>query len=184
MKTYSHAPDADDCIKKIHYEHHEDLVGVRVGALFVFDDESSAPVLKHQGYPAGAVIRITPLKDRALGIADAVVVIDRASWLALSQPQRDALIDHELTHLERAVDKDTGEMRVDILGRPKLKMRRHDHQIGFFSGVAARYGEAAPEVRLARSLLSEMRQLEFDLEPRKAATDAPRKRARQATATA
>ena len=117
----------------------------------------------------GAVVRITPLKDRALGMADASIVIDRAGWLALSQLQREALVDHELTHLTRKVDKETGELLVDALDRPKLVMRRHDHQIGFFCDVAARHGEAAPEVRLANSLVSEMKQLQLDLAPRKAA---------------
>jgi hypothetical protein len=164
MKTYSHAPDADDVVKKIHYEYHEDLVGVTVSALFVFDHESSKSVLKHQGYPAGAVVRITPLKDRALGIADATIIIDRAGWLALSQRQRDALVDHELTHLTRKVDKESGKPACDVLDRPTLVMRRHDHNIGFFTEVAARHREAAPEVRLATQLMTEMRQLQFNFE--------------------
>jgi hypothetical protein len=165
VKTYSQAPDADSCIEKIRATYHQELRGVTVAALFVFDHESSVPVLKHQGYPAGAVVRITPLKDRALGIADAQIVIDRAGWLALSQRQRDALVDHELTHLTRKVDKETGEMLIDILDRPKLVMRKHDHQHGWFDEIAQRHGEASPEVRQARRLIESSGQLYFDFEP-------------------
>lgn len=164
MKTYSAAPDASSAIEKIQAKHHDDLKDVTVSALFVFDLESTLPVLKHQGYPAGAVVRITPLKDRALGISDATIVIDRAGWLALSQRQRDALVDHELTHLARKVDKDTGEMVCDALDRPVLKMRKHDHQYGWFDEVASRHGEASPEVRQARRLMEYSGQLYFDFE--------------------
>lgn len=169
MKTYSQAPDASTAIEKIQAAHHDELKDVTVSALFVFDLESTLPVLKHQGYPAGAVVRITPLKDRALGISDAIIVIDRAGWLALSQRQRDALVDHELTHLTRKVDKETGEMVCDALDRPVLKMKKHDHQHGWFDEVAQRHGEASPEVRQARRLMEYSGQLYFDFEVTKQA---------------
>jgi hypothetical protein len=165
MKTYSQAPDASSCIDKILAAHHEDLEGVSVTALFVFDTETSLPVLTHQGYAAGAVVRITPVKDRAMGMADATIVIDRAGWLALSQRQRDALIDHELTHLTRKLDKDSGDPLTDVLDRPKLVMRKHDHQFGWFDEVAQRHGQASPEVCQARRLMESSGQLYFDFEP-------------------
>jgi hypothetical protein len=166
MKTYSQAPDVTDTIEKIQTDHHEDLEGVTVTGLFAFDTESSEPVLKHGGYPAGAVVHITPLKDRALGVADATIVVDRAGWLALSQRQRNALLDHELTHLTRKVDKESAGPVCDALDRPKLVMRRHDHQFGWFDEVAQRHGEASPEVRQARVLMEISGQLYFDFEPR------------------
>jgi hypothetical protein len=165
MKTYSPAPDAALCVEKIQTSYHEDLEGVTVAALFVFDDESSESVLKHQGYPAGAVVRITPIKDRALGLADATIVIDRAGWLTLWARQRAALIDHELTHLVRKLDKETGELLTDAQDRPKLGMQRHDHQFGWFDRVAQRHGEASAEVRQARHLVESSGQLYFDFEP-------------------
>jgi hypothetical protein len=172
MKTFSKAPDVAATIEKMLDAHHEDLAGVTVEGLFAFDHESSEPVLKHAGYPAGAVVRITPLKDRALGISDATIVVDRAGWLALSVRQRNALIDHELTHLARKMleDDDGGETPAfDVLGRPKLLMRKHDHQFGWFDEVAQRHGEASPEVRQARVLMESSGQLYFDFERREAA---------------
>lgn len=172
MKIYSQAPDVAGCIEKIKLAHHDGLEGVTVSALFVFDDESAVSVLKHQGYPAGAVVRITPLKDRALGMADATIVVDRCGWLALSQRQRDALIDHELTHLEIKTDEPDGSDDpvpvFDGLGRPKLVMRKHDHQFGWFDEVAQRHGQASAEVRQARVLMESSGQLYFDFDTKQA----------------
>lgn len=170
MKTYSQAPDVFDCIEKIRGLHHEGLEGVTISALFAFDSEESIHVLKHQGYDAGAVARITPLKDRALGVADAQIIVDRVGWLALSQRQRDALIDHELTHLVVKTDEEEGAKDpvplFDVLGRPKLLMRKHDHQFGWFDEVAQRHGQASAEVRQARVLMESTGQLYFDFGPR------------------
>lgn len=170
MKTYSQAPDVDAIIESVRETYHDRLTDVTVTGLFAFDTESSLPVLKHQGYAAGAIVRITPLKDRALGMADATIVVDRAGWLALSQRQRVALLDHELTHLEVKTDEEEGAkdpvIVFDALGRPKLLMRKHDHQFGWFDEVAQRHGEASPEVRQARVLMESSGQLYFDFEPR------------------
>lgn len=162
MKTYSSAPDVDTCINKIQECYHSELDGVTVSALFVFDLEATEPVLKHQGYPAAAVVRITPLRDRALGMSDAAIVVDRSNWLTLSQRQRDGLIDHELTHLSRVLDKETGRPLCDVLDRPKLRMRRHDHQFGWFDEIAQRHSVASPEVRQAKQLMEASGQLYFD----------------------
>ncbi|MDB6104072.1 MAG: hypothetical protein JWO52_4071 [Gammaproteobacteria bacterium] len=162
MKTYSLAPDVEPTIKSVLYDHHGELIGVRVGSLFVFDDEDSLPVLTHQGYPAQAMVKITPVRDRTLGMADVVIMIDRATWLALSQPQRDGLIDHELTHVARVLDKESGRPKFDALGRPKLRIRPHDYMMGWFDEVAQRHGDASPEVRQAKQLMESSGQLYFD----------------------
>lgn len=163
MKTYSDAPDVTIAMESIQERHHADLDGVTVTALFVFDDEeSSEPVLNHQGYPAQAVCRITPLRDRAMGMPDALIVVDRAIWLSLTQPQREALIDHELTHLTRVMDPETEQPTSDVLGRPKLAMRKHDYQFGWFDEIAQRHGDASPEVRQAKVLMEQSGQLYFD----------------------
>jgi hypothetical protein len=166
MKTYSPAPDAESCVAMMQDDYHAELEGVTVSALFVFDTEASDSVLKHQGYPAQAVARITPTRDRALGIADATIVIDRCNWLTLSQRQRDALIDHELTHLTRVLDDETGRPVCDVLDRPKLAMRRHDFQAGWFHEIAQRHKDASPEVRAAKQLMAGDGQLYFDFGPR------------------
>jgi hypothetical protein len=166
MKTYSDASsDLETAIERMQHAYHPDLSRVRVGALFVFDDETTLPCLKHQGYSAAAVVRISPLRDRALGMADAVIVVDRFTWLTLSAESRDALVDHELEHLDRVIDEETQKPKYDTLGRPKLRMRRHDHQYGWFDGVAARHGEHSMEVLQAKQLIEQTQQLYFDFVP-------------------
>jgi hypothetical protein len=167
MKTFSSAPEVLDCIAKMRAAHHQELEGVTVAALYAFDSESGDQVLKHQGYPAGAVVKINSLRDRALGLADATIVVDRAMWLFQSALQREALIDHELTHLTRKMDEETGRPQYDAIDRPKLAMRMHDHQLGWFDEVAKRHGEHSPEVRQAKNLMESSRQLYFDFGPAK-----------------
>lgn len=175
MKTYSAASsDLLDHIERMQEENHPDLELVKIGALFVFDEEHSDQVLKHQGYPAAAVVRIVSLRDRALGMADALIVVDRSIWASLSAPQRDALIDHELQHLEQVLDPDTNKPVGDSLGRPKLRMRQHDHQFGWFDEIAKRHGEASPEMRQARQLIEQTQQLYFDFGTRSRKTSAAR----------
>lgn len=163
MKSYSAASeDVTRCIDRMREEHHDDLDVVTISALFVFDLEATEPVLTHQGYPAQAIMRITPIRDRALGMADAVIVVDRSNWMLLSAPQRDALIDHELTHLERVLEEDTDIPKTDAVDRPKLAIKKHDHQVGFFNDIAARHGDASPEVRMAKAIIAQTGQLYFD----------------------
>ncbi|MCC6196774.1 MAG: hypothetical protein IT518_20160 [Burkholderiales bacterium] len=166
MKSYSAASDdVIRTIQRVREQHHSpDLDGVTIAALFIFDLEATEPVLTHQGYPAQAVTRITPTRDRALGIADAVVVIDRSNWLTLSARKRDALIDHELMHLERVLDEETELSLTDAVDRPKLRIRRHDRRLGWFDAVAQRHGDASPEVRQAKQMIAETGQLYFDFE--------------------
>lgn len=171
MKTYGPASEeVERVVKKVRTRYHGHLEGVTIGLLFVFDaEESSKRVLKHGGYPAAATVRITPLRERALGVADAVITIDRAYWLDIKGQQAEAVIDHELYHLERAVDADTKQNLADSLGRPKLEMRPHDRHFGWFDEVAKRYGEHSLEVRQARSILAETGQLYFEFDREKAA---------------
>lgn len=163
MKTYSAASqDLASCIERMQQQHHADLEDVAIGALFLFDDESPDHVLTHQGYPCAAVVRITPLRQRALGVPDAVIVVDRAGWQSMKPAERDALIDHELQHLARVEDSKAGGPAFDALNRPKLAMRRHDHQLGWFDVIAQRHGQASPEMRQAKQLLKVSQQLYFD----------------------
>lgn len=166
VKVYSAASvDLETAIESMVREYHPDLQNVRIVALFMYDDEKSEQVLQHNGYPAGAVVRITTLKERALGMADAVIVVDRAYWQTITHMQHIALIDHELTHLTRKLDPDTQQPLWDALGRPRLQMRRHDHQLGWFDEVAQRHGEHSVEVRQARDLVQSTYQLYFEFGP-------------------
>lgn len=163
MKTFS-ATSEDVLIsqEQMTRAHHEELSKVNVGTLFIYDDEEPNQVLMHQGYRAAAMVRVCSLRERASGTADAMIIIDRACWLEMSKPQRDALIDHELMHLELVEDEQTGKTKFDAIGRPKLRTRKHDHQFGWFDAVALRHKEASIEVSQARQLIASTGQLYFD----------------------
>lgn len=143
--------------------HHKVLrvCGVTVAVVMVGDvDDETGEVghcLQCAGYPAAATIRITPVHQRVLGMADAIMTIDEAVWDELDEQERMALLDHELCHLqvrgERGVlsidgdDKLSGSVKTDDAKRPVLKLRKHDWQLGGFFEVARRHGLAAVEVR-------------------------------------
>lgn len=147
-------------IDRVRAEYHPLLKRVTVGALFVFGDEEAA-VLEHQGYPAAAVIKIVGTKERAAGMADALLVVDRYVYGGLTDPQRDAMVDHELYHLEPVIDEHTEKPKLDSLGRPQLTLRRHDRQFGWFDEVAQRHGDNSLEVIQAKSIVASTRQLYF-----------------------
>lgn len=113
------------------------------------DDDSDEPPVKHDGYPCAAVISVIPYKQRVDKRADAEIIIDQKKWVDFTEPQQRALLDHEITHLEIQVDED-GLVKTDDTGRPKLKLRNHDCQLGGFRAVAQRYGADAIEVTEAR----------------------------------
>lgn len=124
---------------------------VRLCIMFAFGDAASGePPVKLHGYPCAAVVSIIPYKQRVDKRADAEIIIDQGQWQDLSDIQRRALLDHEITHLELQKD-DVGLVKTDDQGRPKLSMRLHDWQIGGFREIAQRYGEDALEVIGARA---------------------------------
>lgn len=142
-----------------------DQVGVTVDWLFATDvDEEtgeSRHCLKEHGYPAAATIKITPLKYRALGVADAILIVDEATWHELDAAGQVALLDHELAHIQvRGADcgivtRDGDGVldrsaKLDDLRRPVLRLRPHDWQLGGFRDVARRHREDAIEVRDVR----------------------------------
>lgn len=151
--TYERASDETQrLINRVLIEHHGELhdAGVRIDALMAckIDRETGeqSQALKDRNYPIAAKIQVTSYADRVRGIADAKLTIDAYAWSRLPETRREALIDHELEHLDVVIDKE-GQIKRDDLGRPKLKIRPHDFELGWFTAVAERHGEAAIEVR-------------------------------------
>ena len=100
------------------------------------------------------------LKDRAKGQGDAEIIIDEIWWQDASEQAREALIDHELYHLEVKTDKNNHPAK-DDLDRPKLLMRKHDYQFGWFNAIASRHAEHSVEVYQATNLFDEAGQTYF-----------------------
>lgn len=149
MPIYEKAPaEVRRVCDRMMKEHHRELVrmGVSVDLYFAVPKvDSFEPALKLHGYPCYATCKVNAPKLRAQGHGDAEIVIDADAWENLDAKSRDALIDHELTHLALRVNKD-GEPTFDDYNRPKLGIRLHNHQFGWFDEVARRHGEASVEV--------------------------------------
>lgn len=151
--TYTKAPESvGDLLSDVLVRYHGELVEheVTVGVLVAHSGEDRKPPVKLHGYPCAATIRVTPYKQRVQGIEDALITLNGALWAAFTEAERAALLDHELEHLELVRDRE-GQVKADDQGRPKLKLRLHDWQLGGFESIAKRHGPAAPEVTAYRA---------------------------------
>jgi hypothetical protein len=135
------------------FETHAPIIDaeLKIDYVFAFPDynEAGEPknnALSKNGQKALGICRIVPLKDRALGRADAEISIDGHWWEDASKQERAALLDHELHHIHVLQDRDD-------LGRPKLKLRKHDFEFGWFAVVAARNGDYAMERQQAKRIM-------------------------------
>lgn len=153
MPTYQKAsPEVVALCDDVMERTHERLtkLRVRIDVLMAYSTkdettgEPKGPAIKHHGSAALGLIRITSLKDRVAGLADAILYLDGDRWPELSDAQREALIDHELAHLLPKIDKDS-QFRTDDAGRPLLSIRPHDFELGGFWDVVERHREGACE---------------------------------------
>lgn len=167
MKTFEMAGDdvtevVAELLRKYYDEHVK--VGLKVDVLMVSTDDENEPALKHQGYAAAGVARILGPKERTAGRGDAEIVLDAAAYEEMSDEERSALLHHELHHFELVRDKN-GRPKRDFLARPKLKMRLHDHQFGWFDEIARIHKQDSMEVQQAQQFYKRHTQLYFDFGP-------------------
>jgi len=126
--------------------------GVKLDLVFAFpdyDETTGEPVndaLKKNGVKALGVTRIVNLKDRSKGLGDAEICLDGHWWERAEEAEQRALLDHELHHI-------VPTKKTDDLGRPKLKLRKHDVDIGWFAIIAQRHGARSQERKQAASMV-------------------------------
>lgn len=184
MATYRATDELNDIIKELiendsdHY--HLNKSGVRISVLMHISD---GPMMC-AGYPALAMIRKTAPRERALGMADAVITVDSAAWDDLEENERVELVDHELMHLApkikewnyehmpdgsvryedgKAVKKEA-VYEYDANHRPKLDIVKHDVQVGWFVRNVEKHGFRSPERMQAKALCDRFGQLLFGFE--------------------
>jgi hypothetical protein len=155
--------DVKAMVAQVMADYHPELsaAGVSVGLLMASahdKDDELIPAVKLHGYQCAATIKRISLKDRAAGKCDAEMTICAATWKDLADAKKIALIDHELEHLEVKLTKENTVDR-DDLGRPKLLMKLHDHQLGIFKGVIERHAKNALDYHIAKDFTSDMGQL-------------------------
>ncbi len=161
MTRYEKAPqEITDLVGSIAQQYHPKLVDncVTFDVLLAYGEDDE-PAVKCAGYPAMAVSSINNLKARTIGHSDGLIVIDAVKWNRLATEIRASLIDHELQHFEPKF-KD-GILITDDLNRPKLRLRKHDVQLGWFDCVALRHGANSVEQIQARSLIGNYAQSFF-----------------------
>jgi hypothetical protein len=137
---------------------------VRIGYLWAEADGEDEPALKHGGYPAAALCRKVSLRDRASGMPDAQILIDKKQWDDFSPDERLTLLDHELAHpvpVENPDDKrpTLGRWKRDSLGRPVLRLRKHDVQLGVFLDVIERHQEKSLDYKIVRAAADSVRKV-------------------------
>lgn len=146
-------PDAEvfvritEVMNRFHPELRDAEVTIQVLFARVGEGETGPAVKAPGGWPAYAVIRRVPLKQRVAGFKDAEITIDEVMWNELSEPRKTALLDHELQHLELVYEgaEPGTPVAKDDWDRPKLKIRKHDWELSGFKVICERHPDAALE---------------------------------------
>ena len=127
--------------------------GVRMDLLFAYAPRNrkgviTGPAIKVHGVRALAQVKVLGLKDRTKGCGDVEILVDADWWSDADRKEEErlAVIDHELCHIIVTDDDDKA-------GRPKIWLRDHDWQFGWFTLIAARWGNASQEVQQAAEIL-------------------------------
>jgi hypothetical protein len=124
------------------------------------DPKPPRPSLWKDGLPCLALAKINSHEVRVEGGKDCSIKIDIEEWKKLPDGRRRALIDHELRHFMVVCDDD-GNTKFDAQGRPKMRLRPHDHQVGVFLDVIDRHGWQATEALSLRDAVRRVKQLSF-----------------------
>lgn len=161
MPTYKRADKSVEDLAQailLEFESHGPLLDARVKIDFLFAfadlDKHGMPrnnALVHNGVKALGLARKLPLKQRAMGRGDVEVSLDGDWWKEASEAEQKALLDHELHHFCVMVDS-RGIMR-DDLNRPRIQLRKHDFEFGWFSIIAERHGDASQERKVAQAIM-------------------------------
>lgn len=142
------------------YETHKPLLDAKVNIEFLFaygerhpetDALVSDAISKH-GHRVLGYCRKTNAEERAAGRGDAVIMIDADWWEQADEAAQRGLLDHELHHLDVCTDEE-GKVLKDKGSRPRLKLRKHDYEMGFFKLIAERNGKSSPECTYAKLMM-------------------------------
>lgn len=144
--------DVKKLVKQLAKKYYPDMIEGEVSVECIYadagydDQEKPKPAVKLHGVPCAAVIKKTNVEQRTQGMSDTTIVIDQHVWEKLSEPERLALIDHELYHIDVQRDEG-GEVKTDEAGRPVIKLKPHDWELAGFLAIAERHKDAALEVQ-------------------------------------
>ena len=135
-------------LRQVLGRHHPLLVKYDVAVLAIGAENYKTDALTSGGFPCTATARVVPDRDHCTKRHQAEITIDLMRWATLTPSQKDALLDHELCHIDLDYDDDSGKPKRDSLRRVRVKLRKADFQPsdGFLE-VIERHGKDAPEWR-------------------------------------
>lgn len=146
MKEYSPASaDVRKLIIETVRQHHPDMARVHIQAVWLDSNATQLDTI---------VVKVFSAIARASGAADLALVVDRASWDAIPEPDRAALVDHSLAGITVAMRD--GSIATDAAGRPRLKRKRPAITINTYDEILSRYGDKAPGVLQALAIRSRL----------------------------
>lgn len=154
--------------KKAAEQWHPELVehDVRVGMVFTSasKNDHGEPTCKAVTFAGTGVVakvrRVTP-KERLWCDADVMIEVDADRWASMSEEERTAVVDHELTHVELARAKD-GSVKLTEDLRPAIKFRPDDWMLTGFREVIERHGKSAIEAQSLHEVGERVGQLVFE----------------------
>lgn len=145
--TFSNADGPTQAfLTRIVAKYHKPLADAGVNiALQFWADPEGAPSVKVSGIEKfGKVITFSADK-RAAGAPDMRIVIDTAKWENATLEEREAALDGLLQSKEVCTFEESGEVKRDKAGRPKLKNRKYDLIVQGYTRVAEEHGLASQE---------------------------------------
>ena len=156
MAKYRPAPAVERIAEELIPKYHEHLEGVRIE--YVFRDKASSKggkvVAGRAHLKSGLVAYLA--QDRPSESFDLnderffVIEIAEDVWSALEAAQREALVDHELSHCMLDVDEDDGSWDLSIVG----------HDVEEFAAVIERHGLWQPDLANLGAVIAERRLLD------------------------
>jgi hypothetical protein len=111
------------------------------------DDQGipTGPALSRNGLAITAQSRLLNERDRLVSGRDLIIEVDALHWGDIDDPQRLAILDHELTHVQIRKKKEAFVRRAD--GSVRLGLIPDDYAMTGFVICAKRHGRNSAEVR-------------------------------------
>jgi hypothetical protein len=170
-------------VKQIMERFHNDQFRSGAEPVVLMATDSAKPPVKWNGVETIARVRKIPQRDRAAGLGDFEVIIDKAKWEARNRYQRLAVIDEALCYVHPYLsevtdgDGETAAFERDAGGRPRLKITPPGFAAFGFAEVIERhgvnaegYGRALAAYQEARRAALSNRDVEPEPEPAAAAS--------------
>lgn len=155
-----HGPKLYALLAQLVGDHHEDLAAAKIVLLW-----NTAWKPNRDGHVTLGRCRIASDLERELHGYDVLIQLRRFWWTdpEVTDAQRAALLDHELSHATTDDDDQTGEPKVDERGRRLYRLRRHD--IEEFAAVVKRHGLYKRDLEQFAGIVRS-RQLPLPMQPR------------------